>query len=248
MWCSHDVSDLYTVRLGTCAITPMVFPALPCACRRTVLRDVYPVPVSANRCMTGNRAFVHKKTKTPSMPSTTLPKLSEDELDDVLYFSRIGDLAELKVTIETCAKRFNVPLHDIMLAAIEDGSGNGPLHMASANGHNGMLVRHLVRSPPKTNNENHRDPNIHPITLPIRDRLFDPDPPKRLRQHGASLGVAKRSSRRCQIPGASRSRPELDQPSRARRGLRGRAQWAREGGRVASHGGEGPGCRCARGN
>ncbi len=74
------------------------------------------------------------------MPSTTLPKLSEDELDDILYFSRVGGLSELKNTIETCAKRFNVSLHDIILASIEEDSGNGPLHMASANGHNGLSV------------------------------------------------------------------------------------------------------------
>lgn len=76
--------------------------------------------------------------KSYDMPSTTLPALAEDELDDILYFSRIGDLKEVKGAIENSAKQANVSLHDILLAAVDESSGNGPLHMASANGHTGL--------------------------------------------------------------------------------------------------------------
>ncbi|KAI9878277.1 MAG: hypothetical protein M1830_001377 [Pleopsidium flavum] len=74
------------------------------------------------------------------MPSTTLPTLAEDQLDDILYFARVGDFTELRSAIETSAKQVNVPLRDILLAAVDEPSGNGPLHMASANGHTGPPI------------------------------------------------------------------------------------------------------------
>ena len=72
------------------------------------------------------------------MPSTTLPSLSEDEIDDLLYFARTGELSDLKTSVEAFAKAANASQSDIIVAAVDSFSGNGPLHMASANGHLGM--------------------------------------------------------------------------------------------------------------
>ena len=106
------------------------------------LPRLHPVPASAiSMVMQTMQILVpiwDSPRKSYDMPSTTLPALAEDELDDILYFSRIGDLKEVKGAIENSAKQANVSLHDILLAAVDESSGNGPLHMASANGHTGL--------------------------------------------------------------------------------------------------------------
>ena len=71
------------------------------------------------------------------MPSATLPLLSEDEIDDVLYSARVGDLQELLSNIEAFAKSASSNQNSIISAAIDEQNGNGILHMASANGHTG---------------------------------------------------------------------------------------------------------------
>ena len=72
-----------------------------------------------------------------TMPSATMPSLSEDEIDDLLYFARIGDLQELLSSIEAFAKSTNSTQSSVLSAAVDEQSGNGILHMASANGHTG---------------------------------------------------------------------------------------------------------------
>lgn len=71
------------------------------------------------------------------MPSTTLPSLTEDVIDDLLYFARTGELEDLQTTLSALAKTSNIPHFGICSAALDAGSGNGLLHMASANGHDG---------------------------------------------------------------------------------------------------------------
>jgi hypothetical protein len=71
------------------------------------------------------------------MPSATVTSLSEDEVDDLLYFARVGDLQELLSSLEAFAKSTNTTQASIVSAAVDEQSGNGILHMASANGHIG---------------------------------------------------------------------------------------------------------------
>ena len=71
------------------------------------------------------------------MPSATLPSLSKEEIDDLIYFARIGDLSELLSCIEGLAKSATTTQSSIISAAIDEQSGNGILHMASANDHIG---------------------------------------------------------------------------------------------------------------
>jgi hypothetical protein len=63
--------------------------------------------------------------------------LSEDDIDDLLYFARAGETQELKDTITALEKRHNASALEILLAAVDAETGNGPLHMAAANGHVG---------------------------------------------------------------------------------------------------------------
>ena len=72
-----------------------------------------------------------------SMPSATMLSLTEDEVDDLLYLARVGDLEELLCNIEAFAKSANLSQCSVISAAIDEESGNGILHMASANGHTG---------------------------------------------------------------------------------------------------------------
>lgn len=67
------------------------------------------------------------------------PKLSEDEIDDLLYFARTGDKAEFNALKDELCKRENVSEGRLLEAAREEESGNGILHMAAANGHSGTV-------------------------------------------------------------------------------------------------------------
>jgi len=73
------------------------------------------------------------------------PKLSEDEIDDLLYFSRIGDKAEFNTLKDELCKRESLSEVQLLEAAKDEESGNGILHMAAANGYSGIssLVQHL---------------------------------------------------------------------------------------------------------
>ena len=80
-------------------------------------------------------------SKDNNMQGTTLPSLTPDLIDDVLYLARIGDLSELQSTLSILAKTATPPTTqlELVLAAIDEDHGNGALHMACANGHTGQL-------------------------------------------------------------------------------------------------------------
>ena len=67
------------------------------------------------------------------------PKLSEDEIDDFLYFVRTGDATEFETLKGELCKREGVSEVQLLEAARDEESGNGVLHMAAANGHSGNL-------------------------------------------------------------------------------------------------------------
>ncbi|KAN0099821.1 ankyrin [Hyaloscypha variabilis] len=67
------------------------------------------------------------------------PKLTEDEIDDLLYFARIGDKAEFNALEDELRKRESVSEVQLLEAAKDEESGNGILHMAAANGHSDLL-------------------------------------------------------------------------------------------------------------
>lgn len=67
------------------------------------------------------------------------PKLTEDEIDDLLYYARTGDKEEFDILTNELCKRGNVSMVELVRAARDEQSGNGVLHMAAANGHHGEL-------------------------------------------------------------------------------------------------------------
>jgi hypothetical protein len=67
------------------------------------------------------------------------PNLSEDEIDDLLYFARTGDSEEFNSLREELCKREGITVVGLLEAARDQESGNGVLHMAAGNGHHGMI-------------------------------------------------------------------------------------------------------------
>lgn len=65
------------------------------------------------------------------------PKFSEDEIDDLVYFARIGDKDELEILREELCKREGCSTMELLESSRDIESGNGVLHMAAANGHHG---------------------------------------------------------------------------------------------------------------
>jgi hypothetical protein len=68
-----------------------------------------------------------------------MTSLTEDELDDFLYFARANELQDLKDFLPGILKSKNCSVLELVKAAVEDESGNTALHYASANGHLGMV-------------------------------------------------------------------------------------------------------------
>ncbi|KAL8681379.1 MAG: hypothetical protein Q9186_002522 [Xanthomendoza sp. 1 TL-2023] len=78
------------------------------------------------------------------MPSATSPNISADDIDDLLYLARTNDLEDLRASIEAVAQAQRTSPENIIIATIDPETGNGLLHMASANGCMDVL-KHLLR-------------------------------------------------------------------------------------------------------
>ncbi|KAI9732007.1 MAG: hypothetical protein M1834_004458 [Cirrosporium novae-zelandiae] len=77
--------------------------------------------------------------------------LSEENIDDLLYLSRFGELDDLKILIPELAIQMKVGEGEVVVRAVDEYSGNTCLHMASANGHLETLtylIGLLPTSPP----------------------------------------------------------------------------------------------------
>ncbi|TVY81340.1 Ankyrin repeat-containing protein [Lachnellula suecica] len=67
------------------------------------------------------------------------PKLSEDEIDDLLYFARTGDKEKFNTLNKELCAREKINVVELLEVAQDAESGNGVLHMAAANGYNSLL-------------------------------------------------------------------------------------------------------------
>ena len=71
------------------------------------------------------------------------PKLTEEEIDDLIYFSRAGEQEDLTETIKSLAERENASPAEIVAAAQDASNKSTCLHMATGNGHlgkNGIMA------------------------------------------------------------------------------------------------------------
>ncbi|RDL38721.1 Ankyrin [Venustampulla echinocandica] len=67
------------------------------------------------------------------------PHLSEDDIDDLLYMARAGEEGEFRALKAELCQRENIAVLELLELARDEGSGNGVLHMAAANGHAGLI-------------------------------------------------------------------------------------------------------------
>ena len=72
------------------------------------------------------------------MASSNTLALTADEIDDVLYFTRVNEASDLQATIAELAQKYNRAPREIVEAAVDAESGNGALHYCAANGLAGM--------------------------------------------------------------------------------------------------------------
>ncbi|RFU79277.1 ankyrin repeat-containing yar1 [Trichoderma arundinaceum] len=68
------------------------------------------------------------------------PNLTEDEIDDLVYFARVGEDGDLSETLTALSEREKVSPAEILLAAKDEGKST-PLHMAAGNGHLGTAMK-----------------------------------------------------------------------------------------------------------
>ncbi|KAF1986552.1 ankyrin [Aulographum hederae CBS 113979] len=67
-------------------------------------------------------------------------QLSEDDIDDILYFARANEVADLEECVKSLAGKLGVSEKEIVEKAVDPVTGNTPLHYAAANGHREILV------------------------------------------------------------------------------------------------------------
>lgn len=68
--------------------------------------------------------------------------LSEDLVDDILYFARAGETADLATTLKSLTADPTTTFTSaaqVLELALDEHSGNNALHMAAGNGHFGTF-------------------------------------------------------------------------------------------------------------
>lgn len=71
-------------------------------------------------------------------------KIPEGDIDDLLYYARVGETEDLLVGIDRIKTQFNKTVMDVLLAVQDAQSGNTVLHMAAANGYLGTFNLKLI--------------------------------------------------------------------------------------------------------
>ena len=99
------------------------------------------------------------------MDTPTTPALSADDIDDLLYLTRVNESADLQQTISDLAKRYQCSPRDIVTAGIDSESGNSVLHYACANGFLDLVRLFLAQSTTVPN-------GIRPHLNQLRLQLF----------------------------------------------------------------------------
>jgi ankyrin repeat protein len=64
--------------------------------------------------------------------------LTEDDIDDLLYFSRINEKDDFQQALRELSETHKITVAEIFLTARDERSGNSTLHYACANGHSGL--------------------------------------------------------------------------------------------------------------
>ena len=73
-------------------------------------------------------------------------QLSEEQIDDLLYFARAGQTNDFLETLAEIKAATKFRDAEILLAARDEYSSNNVLHMTAGNGHLGLLSPHYLAS------------------------------------------------------------------------------------------------------
>jgi hypothetical protein len=79
------------------------------------------------------------KPHSINMPSTLPPPLTADEIDDLIYYTRIADLPALKCEVSALSTVHHCGADAVLGVAVDEDSGNCLLHYAGGNGSEGTL-------------------------------------------------------------------------------------------------------------
>lgn len=79
------------------------------------------------------------------MPLLGSPALAFDEIDDLLYFTRVNEVEDLKQTITELSQKYGCSERDVLISAVDPDSGNTILHYCSANGFSDLLKLLLTK-------------------------------------------------------------------------------------------------------
>jgi ankyrin repeat protein len=95
------------------------------------------------------------------MASSNTPTLTADEIDDVLYFTRVNEVSDLQTTITELAQKYQCQPTAIVEAAVDPESGNSPLHYCAANGLAGTSKPKLHQIPtPRIRTPTNKQPHV----------------------------------------------------------------------------------------
>ncbi|EME81905.1 uncharacterized protein MYCFIDRAFT_138563 [Pseudocercospora fijiensis CIRAD86] len=93
------------------------------------------------------------------MHITATPQLTFDEIDDLLYFTRVNEVQDLQQTITELIQKYQCEAKDVLSAAIDPESGNTVLHFCSANGFTELLRSFLSQNVPSLVNHGNNEGN-----------------------------------------------------------------------------------------
>lgn len=79
------------------------------------------------------------------MHTAALPPLTLDEIDDLLYFTRVNEAQDLEQTIAELAQKYQCTAKDVLAATVDPNTGNSVLHYCSANGFADLLPTLLAK-------------------------------------------------------------------------------------------------------
>lgn len=122
-----------------------------------------------------------------TLTSNAPVRLTEDEIDDILYIARANEAEELDPYISQVSQAHNnASKADILGSAVDSESGNTAIHYASANGHTDLLQR-LLAYLPDTQQQPSQQAGARTATLPADHFLNRPNTLGNTALHYASL-------------------------------------------------------------
>ncbi|KAK6433144.1 ankyrin repeat-containing protein [Oleoguttula sp. CCFEE 5521] len=88
------------------------------------------------------------------MTPRNLPSLTADDIDDLLYYTRVNEKDELLKTIDELAQKYQCSKETILEAGIDPETGNSTLQYCAANGLSDLLptLLQLLPKPPQQAN------------------------------------------------------------------------------------------------